>query len=169
MINFYENVFDSRQIHLIHQQLQKPEWKFWHASNSESNNFFWHMNLIQYSFFTKDLFSSVKKCIGKNYTLERVYANGQTFGLDGHFHIDSENPNSYTFLYYPMSRWDLQWGGETVVLNPNGTVNYINPKPNSSVFFPANWTHYGKSPSKSYPDLRVTVAYKLLKSENDQH
>jgi hypothetical protein len=163
MIQQYTNIFDEEQIKFVWEHLTKPNWQFWHTSNPESKNFFWYMDLKEYSFFTQNLFSKIKKNIGDDFFIKTVYANGQTFGLDGEFHIDDEDEKSFTFLYYPMLSWDISWGGETVILDLDGEVHSLYPIPNSAILFPSKWIHYGKSPSKSFTDLRVTVAYKLKK------
>jgi len=163
MIKQYTDIFDHQQVNDIWQYLDKPNWEFWHLSNPDSKNFFWYMNLESHSFFSQDLFSKIKTHIGEDLSIERVYANGQTFGLDGEFHIDDSDDNAYTFLYYPMRNWNLSWGGETVILDPDGVISTIHPMPNSAIMFPSNWLHCGKSPSKNFTDLRVTIAYKLKK------
>lgn len=165
MIKKYFNLFENAEIDEIWKYLNSPNWEFWHKSNTNDTNYFWHMNLEDHSFFTKDLFSKIKNHIGKNFSIDRVYANGQTFGLDGSFHTDSLDPNAYTFLYYPMRQWNVDWNGETIIIDPNDSVNYCIPIPNSAVCFPANWIHYGRSPSKKFVDLRVTIAYKLTKHD----
>jgi len=162
-INQYTDIFDQKEVDIIWKYLSKPDWEFWHISNPESKNFFWYMNLEDNSFFTRDLFEKIKQVTENNFSIERVYANGQTFGLDGEFHIDDPDDNAYTFLYYPMKNWNLSWGGETVILDPDGIINSIYPMPNSAIIFPSNWLHCGKSPSKNFTDLRVTIAYKLKK------
>jgi len=159
----YLEVFDERQVEIIWDFLSQPKWEFWQSSTIDSKNFFWCMQLQDNPFFTENLFKSIKNTIGEDFSIERVYANGQTFGLDGDFHIDDSDENAYTFLYYPMKTWSLDWGGETVILEPDGKINSITPFPNSAIMFPSNWWHCGKSPSKNFTDLRITIAYKLKK------
>lgn len=160
----YDNVFSDKQIDIIWSEyLTQPKWSFWHTSCQDSNNFFWIMDFNDSEFFTKELFSRVKELVGEEYYLNSVYANGQTFGLDGDFHIDDPDDNAYTFLYYPMNDWDLSWGGETVIIDESGESKNIYPKPNSSVVFPSNFGHCGKAPSKLFSDLRITIAFKLKK------
>lgn len=160
-INQYTDILNQKEVDTVWEYLNKPNWEFWHLSNPDSQNYFWYMNLEDYSFFTEDLFLQIKKYIGQEFSIERVYANGQTFGLDGEFHIDDPSDDAYTFLYYPMKNWNLFWGGETVILDPDGVISTVHPMPNSAIMFPSNWLHCGRSPSKNFTDLRVTIAYKL--------
>ena len=160
-MNYYENVFDHDDLEEIWQShLSKPQWQFWHTSVENSDNCHWLMDLNNNTFFTQNLFEKLKSLIGE-YNLDSVYANGQTYGLNGDIHVDSQNENYHTFLYYPMMHWDLNWGGETVIIRPEGVIETIYPKPNTGVLFSSNWAHFGKSPSRHCKDLRVTIAFKL--------
>ncbi len=162
-MNYYENVFDSDDVEEIWQSyLSEPRWQFGHVSVENSDNCHWLMDLNNEDFFTKNLFSNLKNLIGE-FKLSSVYANGQTYGLDGDIHVDSEDDNYYTFLYYPMMYWDLNWGGETVIIRPEGITETVYPKPNTGVLFPSNWGHFGKGPSRYCTDLRVTIAFKLYR------
>ena len=165
MIQKYDNIFSMEETDKIWKYLKTSNWKFWHQSHKDSVNYFWQMNLIEIDFFKIDLFNKIKKNIGYDFSIDKIYANGQTFGLDGNFHIDTIRDEGYTFLYYPMKNWDLSWGGETVIINPQTEeVNYFYPNPNGGLFFPGNWIHCGKGPSKIYNDLRISIAYKLIKN-----
>lgn len=166
MIKKYFNVFSEEQLNLIWNQLSQPNWTFWHKSRHDTQNFFWYMELGNNDFFRNELFDVIKSNIGENFVIDRIYANGQTFGLNGNFHADTNDENGYTFLYYPMKCWDLEWGGETVIMNPDllmENANYCAPIPNSGVIFPGTWIHYGRSPTSEYKDIRITIAYKLTK------
>jgi hypothetical protein len=122
------------------------------------------MELENNEFFTNHLFQIIKKNIGE-YKLETVYANGQTYGLDGDFHYDcSPSDNSrYTFLYYCNEEWDNKFLGCTVFKDSDNNMKYFHPKPNSAILFPGNILHCGQAPSREYYGLRMTIAYKLRK------
>jgi hypothetical protein len=159
----YSDVFHKDQIEEIwSEHLSQSGWSFGHTSNYDSDNYFWVMNLNDEKLFTEILFARINEMTGKQFTLKTVYANGQTFGLDGDFHIDDPDDNAYTFLYYPMPEWNLTWGGETVIINKDNTVSNIYPRPNTGILFPSNWIHYGKAPSRQCKELRVTIAFKFI-------
>ena len=162
-IEIYENILSESEISTIWKEfLLSPNWTFSHKTdnNIDSNSFIWFLNLED-PFFTDCIFSKIKSVIGKNFNLQRVYANGQTFGMDGEVHIDSDRNDAYTFLYYPTEVWDLTWSGETVIIDKDGIVHNIYPKPNTGILFPSNWPHYGRGPSKSFDGIRITIAFKL--------
>lgn len=162
-IETYENILSVGELSTIWTKfLLSPNWTFNHKTDGSTNsdNFIWMLDL-ETPFFTDYVFSKIKSITGKNFDLQKVYANGQTFGMDGDLHIDSERDDAYTFLYYPTEVWDLTWSGETVIIDKDGIVHNIYPKPNTGILFPSNWPHYGRGPSKSYGGIRITIAFKL--------
>jgi len=100
----------------------------------------------------------------QNIEVLRVYANGQTYGLDGNVHKDDNKPGHYTVLYYAVNdTWDANWHGETLFYDDNEeqVIAVCKPKRNSFVFFDSRIPHVGISPSKQHNGLRVTLAFKL--------
>lgn len=166
MITQFNNVFEMEDIHKIWHYLKQSKWRFGNTSLPKSNKQFWIMELNEFDFFTKILYSKIKKIIGEDYYLETVYANGHTYGMEGEFHVDSPNPNGYTFLYYPHLKWKKSWNGCTTILEDNETVKVIYPSPNTAVIFPSLLWHRGESPSRDFFDLRVTIAFKLIKNNH---
>ena len=162
-MNYYENVFDSEDLEIIwHDYLRKPEWNFWHHVTDDADTCHWSMDFKNKEFFTDYLFKKLKLLIGE-YTLRNVYANGQTYGLDGYIHLDSDKDEDYTFIYYPMQEWDLTWSGETIIIRPEGFIETVYPRPNTGILFPSKWPHAGRGPSRVCNDLRISIVYKLTK------
>jgi hypothetical protein len=44
--------------------------------------------------------------------LEYMGTNGQTVGLQGTIHQDSNTPENISFLYYDQPYWNPEWGGD---------------------------------------------------------
>ena len=162
-IKTYNNVFCDEDYNKIWSYLTSNNWSFGHVSNEGSSKQFWNMDFTNNSFFTEYLFDKIKNLVGDNYTLERVYANGQTYGLDGEFHQDSFDGKGYTFLYYPSINWETNWGGTTLIFDGTELKSFY-PFPNTAIMFPGNLFHCGNGPSREFYDLRITIAYKLLLS-----
>ena len=159
-ISLYTNVFCDEDYNKIWSYLTSNNWSYGHVSNRGSLKRFWSMDFTNDSFFTEHLFNKIKCFIGNNYILERVYANGQTHGLDGEFHQDCLDEYGYTFLYYPSKEWKLDWGGSTVIVD--GTEpKLVYPFPNTAVIFPGKLFHCGNAPSREFYDLRVSIAFKI--------
>lgn len=159
----YDNVFSDEQIRKIWKNyLSKENWKFGHLSSENSDKMFWKMSLDGDSFFESELLREIEKITGKKYKVWEVFANGQTFGLDADWHIDHVDHNAVTFLYYPMFEWKISWSGETIFEWGDNKYEYVLPHQNSGILFPAYVPHYGRSPSREYMKMRITIVWKLF-------
>jgi hypothetical protein len=157
--------------YVIAKTLKGNTW--WHGGFSEDENAvnFWFMNLMNDVFFTEYMLNKIKIITEKNFVIDRVYANGQTYGLSGTYHQDApdlntNNKNIYkTFLYYVNSNWKSEWGGSTL-FKQNEEV-YTQPFiPNNAILFDSPIYHVGLEPTRHCKDLRVTVAFKLIEERN---
>lgn len=163
-LNYIDNLLNSSEKWII--QSSDPVHKI------DSQFKFLMLKLDDDIFFTDFLFCKIKKHIGNNFKIERVYANGQYFGMPGRPHFDSSEENRYTFLIYVNKCWDVLWGGQTIFFDKfidterkkitisSKTLSFY-PKPKSSLFFPSNLYHYAESPTKNCLDFRFSIAYKL--------
>jgi SM-20-related protein len=140
-------------------------WYFGHGSHDHDTGRFWKMDLEGIKVFDAIWQHAQKRCekmVGAPIRVLRQYANGHTYGLGGQPHLDDHRPGSYTLLYYPMAEWKDGWDGETVFFDEHGEIALsVRPRPNRAVIFDSRILHAGRAPSRSCPDLRVTVAYKL--------
>lgn len=141
-------------------------WRFGARSNANSQELaFWIMELDHDEFFAQHMMQKIAAITNQSWKLLRVYANGQTHGLSGSMHQDTNNVASdlhYTFLYYCNPEWRPEWGGQTVFKDSN-SMTTVYPTPNSAVLFDATIPHCGLEPTRHYLDLRVTIAFKLEK------
>ena len=159
-ITTYTNVFSEQDRDKIWSFLRSDNWSFGQNSNPQSIKRFWSMDFSKNKFFTEHLFGIIKNVIGDKYSLERVYANGQTYGLDGEIHQDASDDYSYTFLYYPSKEWRVEWGGFTLVYDGSHVRTFL-PGPNTAIMFPGKYFHCGEGPTREFYDLRISIAYKL--------
>ena len=76
-------------------------WQFAGYSQAPSPSpTFWHMKLSDEKLFSEKIFKKIESKTNKRFTLLDVYANGQTNGQDGTWHIDDNQDGTYTFLLY---------------------------------------------------------------------
>ena len=161
-MNLYEHYFEFLnpfQAFECQKELDEGGWKFSARSNENDYTFF-YMPLLDNKFFTGEFFEVIKQKIGKNYVIDRVHANGQTYGLCGSLHTDNTDDDCYTFLYYANPYWDVQWGGGTAFYSAMESqhVPYI---PNSAILFKSNILHVGLEPTRHCRELRKTVSFQL--------
>lgn len=161
MIKYHDILTDNEDLETVNKILTSNNWGFKGGVAPKFLKTFWYMSLRDNDFFSVYFTSKIKQILKRDFVVESLYANGQTFGLDSEWHIDSAEENRHTFLYYANPVWDLIWGGETLIRTDGGQIRYIPPQPNSAIFFPSNLYHYGRGPTRDCPHLRTTVAFKL--------
>ncbi len=144
--------------------VQSPGWQFGHRSNSDGPEQFWWRPLdrdVEPHIALKELGPWLESTAAAGYRIQRIYANGQTAGLDGRIHQDSSQAGAFTLLVFLVSSWKPEWGGE-FVLHPEGQDPiFIHPKPNRAVLFDGTIPHMGRAPARGCYELRVTLAFKL--------
>ena len=156
----YDNVLPSREFHEQAEYLQNVDYKFQGISNENDQLKFWFHDLSNNKFYTEEFFNIIKNLIKIDVELVRVYANGQTYGLPGYMHIDSEEENNLTVIYYANHVWNPEWGGHTVITADDGIASVL-PSGNTAIVFPGNIPHVANEPTRHCPVLRTTVAFKL--------
>ena len=156
MIEIFDNFF-PRDIKLeIFNSLQRPKWSLTGGSNFQR---FWHMeNLEEEEYFSKFLFQKICNKLERSYRFIRIYANGQTAGQCGTPHTDD---GEFTFLYYPNPEWRVEYQGHLMFLEHSEICKTVVYKSNRAVLFPAKMKHYADAPNRMFPDLRISLAYKL--------
>lgn len=169
-IKQYFNFLSQEQhSYVIDHTLKSNRWEFsGHSRENEAGFVFWNLSLDNNKFFTKKLLKKINKKTNQNFLLERVYANGQTYGLCGLMHYDKINGNNkyFTFLYYANPIWKPNWGGQTVFFDKNNNAIFSQyPAPNLGILFNSEILHAGLEPSRLCTELRVSIAFKLKLSE----
>lgn len=166
----FTNVFTPTQHKKILNTLSERRWSFdnWAGHEPEKGILCWSLwGLEEEAFYKVELLQRINQITGKTFIAERIYANGQSFGQDGVFHIDHEDPTvkAYTFLYYPsvINAVDVyEFGGETQFIQDDGQLYHVYPFTNSAVIFDAHIWHRGMGPNKWSKQLRTSLAFKLV-------
>jgi Rps23 Pro-64 3,4-dihydroxylase Tpa1-like proline 4-hydroxylase len=161
-IYIYDGFLSFSDFSHVKKTIDSGHWKFENYSNPSSKDIpFWIMDLKDDPVFSSILKKKIEKVTCRNFKLEEVYANGQTRGQNGSFHVDTDDDNSWTFILYINDTSDNdEWGGETQ-FKVGDTIKVIKPVMNRGVLFKANIFHRGMAPSPDNNNLRVTVAWKL--------
>jgi predicted 2-oxoglutarate/Fe(II)-dependent dioxygenase YbiX len=159
-IDRYINFLDVNDFSKISIQKSK-NWELGGVSKNNGKKF-WYLDLTPDPFYSEYLKCKIEKTVNGRLDLLRVYANGQTYGQDGQFHQDAEEPGHFTFLLYTNLIEDLDsWGGETQFRMGQFLRSY-QPLSNSALFFNSNLWHRGLGPSRDARDtMRVTIAWKF--------
>ncbi len=108
----------------------------------------------------------IKDEVAPDYHLVRCYANGHTYGLDGHVHRDAKpGEDALTALVYINSTWRPEWAGETVFIGEDGRCEAVMPRPGRMIVFDGTVQHVARSPSRDCPALRMTLVFKLKRND----
>jgi Rps23 Pro-64 3,4-dihydroxylase Tpa1-like proline 4-hydroxylase len=162
--DIYRNFLTVTDFKKLQQFIDETSWTY-KGISVDNGIRFWFMDLIHNPFFTDYLVSKICKISNLKLKLNRVYANGQTFGQNGSFHQDDERDNAVTAILYINEIDEAvldDWGGETQ-FKFNGELMACQPVTNSLVMFKSNIFHRGMAPSRFSPDMRVTIAWKFIR------
>ena len=166
-IMVFDNFLEKDELQTAIHKMKTVRWTFGHKSNSitQAGTPFWSSSINNDTYFTDYLLDIIQKTVHKNLKLDRVYANGQTFGQDGTYHTDSVEENTYTFVLYlheiDISDVELA-GGHLYFKFPDLKYNICyEPILNRGIFFPSNYFHKACSFSRYIMELRKSVAWKL--------
>lgn len=103
---------------------------------------------------------------GLNLKPSRIILNLFNFGDSSWIHTDNETPDAWTVIIYLNSFWDINWGGDTVLVDGDEIIKTFNPTPGKFVAFKSNIEHGARPVSReaSYP--RFAIAFHC---KNDVH
>ena len=106
-----------------------------------------------------DLFkSSTQKFVDDHLIFHSIIINCFAPSENPYFHPDFDQKGCITFIYYPNTEWDMDWGGETQLLI-DGEIRGIIPKPNRMAYFDSTIWHKATPFRDNY---RFTVAIKYV-------
>jgi Rps23 Pro-64 3,4-dihydroxylase Tpa1-like proline 4-hydroxylase len=95
------------------------------------------------------------------HSLVRCYANAHVYGIEGDVHTDSLHPGNYTTIFYIVPQWDVEWAGETVLINDSGDIaQSVIPRPNRIMIFDGRIRHAARAVHRKFSGLRVTLMFK---------
>lgn len=97
----------------------------------------------------------------------RTYCNLSAYGDMLFTHTDSQpGVEELTALWYIAPRWDVEWGGETILFDSGGDARFaVSPRPGRLLVFDGRIRHAGRPPSRVCVIPRLTFALKLEPAE----
>jgi hypothetical protein len=147
-------------------------FKWGHVSKLGSINteFPWLvMPLSDNTFLNNTIKSKIEKTVNMTFETKRVYMNGQMYGSESDFHVDTIDTNGFTFLLfvhdYTQDNADIMGGYFYYKLN--GEIRCIEPIKNRAVFFNGNIVHKGCAFNRNVRTLRQSIAWKLYRTDTN--
>ena len=177
-IKVFDNVLDNDELKEVMDRTYKSsKWSYGHISDHDDtiNTPFWLLSLENDNFFNTIILKKIENLTNKKFKILHLYANGQTFGQNGNYHIDNNNENCYTFCLY-VSNYKLTEDTKNVMYGdiqfkiPNFDDRFtlsVTNTTNRGLFFPSNYLHRGTSFGRYIPGLRICVAWKLKEIINN--
>jgi hypothetical protein len=170
-IQIFDAFLTPEELQTCASTVKRPAWSFGQISQtSPISTPFWMMTLTDDPFFSTHLKSKIETAANRKFTVQRVYANGQTFGQDGTFHQDDASDESYTFCIYTNKQITAETaddiGGEFIFKIPNSDNDpfsriTVSPLYNRGILFPAAYFHKGLAFNRYCKGLRISIAWKL--------
>ena len=162
LIKVFDNFLNEDDIKRIKLIMESKAWSFGHESDTNNKNSspFWNINLNKEPFFIEYLKKKIDEVICVNTTIDRVYANGQTYGQNGTYHQDAQFDNKYTFCLY-LNGSENTDGSIIIKVPGDPKMIAIEPIENRAIYFPSNYFHKGDAFNRFNTGLRVCIAWKL--------
>jgi len=158
-IIFSKSFLDSNDLKTAIDIVNNLCWKYVREPKTDGKSVgHFISDLSEYSFFKEKVFDFIQKFTGKKFNLERVYADGRTFGQDGNFKKDERN-NRYTFLMFLTEyKMNVRLGGQTFFKGKRDT-KCADPFYNSVAFFKSDVLNKRAAPRQNL--MGITVVYEL--------
>ena len=149
-IYVYDKVFTPSQAECIRDITEQSYYKLGTVSNVTVNE---RQSTFFQSIYNQDDVKKLKMYESENFQKiarqhftslvpTRQWVNVSTHFSDYRFHTDSSELFCISLLIYTNTRWDTDWGGETIFKNGNGDVEIaVEYKPNRVVIFNSNLSH----------------------------
>lgn len=186
-IKIIEDFFSNEILEKILDYFKDFKWKCQCQKDENTSNYsgdkpYWRIELEEDIFFNSFLKNIIEKYFINSklnnsntvsveystklpfnlYKLNRVYVVGQTYGQDSVFHIDDDQPNTYTFCYYINENSHIQGDGLFHLKVPNEKyIITIEPLMNRAVIFPSGYRHKGCGLSRFNENFRICIAWKF--------
>ena len=162
-VHIVEDFLSNEELSNALYFIKNLKWEYGHTS-LETGLKFWSCDLMNNDYFTHHIFKKIENYFQKRFLINKIYANGQTYGLDGSYHTDDYRDDCYTFLLYLTDGIDKTTvnliDGHTI-FKRDSRIMMVEPLLNRGVLFKSDILHKGMAPSRSSNMLRISVAFKL--------
>jgi hypothetical protein len=164
-INIFDSFLTNSEYKEVTEKVNNLTWTYGHTSTSDVNALpFWNSSLNDDPYFAEYLFNIIKKTVKEPLILERVYCNGLTYGQNGTYHTDSNDPNSRTFMIYvhdiPPEDYDIADGYLYFKFSELDYNILYEPIKNRGIYFPGNYVHKANGFSRFIKTMRRSVVWK---------
>jgi len=156
----WRDFFSQEEKNIILDESESAHWKLNGFSlDTPLTRLFWFKELINCEKI-KELFKfKVQNYLNKSIEVNRLYANGQSYGQCGQFHQDIPGCD-YSLVYYFHENWQPEYGGHLMIKNGSNIESYW-PESNSAILFDSNLWHCPLEPTIYCRTQRLSIAFKF--------
>ena len=174
LIEIYDNVFTSSEkySHIRYAQsapyvLEHPTigTPFWHRNDT----FFFHgmgdSDFDKFGFVKTNFYKNIILKKYPSHQIEKSWIVCSSPLSSWYFHVDNDDEtlNRKTLLYYLNSRWNRDWGGETLFANNNGECEIaVEYKPGRVVIFDGSIDHRASAVSMKSDEFRFVFVVQFI-------
>lgn len=115
------------------------------------------------------IYKRIFECLNESfiedgYTLkpQRVLLNVYNHGDSSWLHTDSEESNGWTALLFLNEYWDINWGGDFVLVKNNEIYKAFAPTPGKFLLFQGNILHGARPVSREAEFPRMALAIQCI-------
>lgn len=92
----------------------------------------------------------------------RVLANLFAHGDSSWLHTDSKNSDDWTVILYMNDFWDINWGGDTILVENNEILHSCAPTPGKMFLFRSDLLHGARPVSREAPYPRFGLTFQCV-------
>jgi hypothetical protein len=146
VITVYDNVFTLHEMTKMEEFCKNSLYRFipLHKKIDENVHFLGAIfnadDISNFSFYNNSNVKQIVESLGEYNKMDRAWALTSTYMSNYYYHTDADDGK--TILYYVNTKWDNEWGGETILCDKSGDAEIaISYKPNRIVVFDSNIFH----------------------------
>lgn len=166
-IDIYDDVFPSylREYHLIFAQRSKYSLGTttseiqWQRDKTFFQSVFSKEDLNNFKFHNDELLLKIQ-----DYTVKNCWTIASSPMTQWYFHSDTriQNTGNISLLYYINTRWEKNWGGETIFSNDEGECEIaVEYKPGRVVIFDSLISHKPAAIGMEADEFRFTLTIQM--------
>jgi Rps23 Pro-64 3,4-dihydroxylase Tpa1-like proline 4-hydroxylase len=99
---------------------------------------------------------------GLNLKPERLLLNVYNHGDSSWLHTDTDKPGYWTAILFMNEYWDINWGGDFVLVKDNEIYKSFAPTPGKFVVFRADILHGARPVSREAQFPRMALAMQCI-------
>jgi Rps23 Pro-64 3,4-dihydroxylase Tpa1-like proline 4-hydroxylase len=160
----YDNVFTQDELEFFKMFAQNSHYTLGAKSNyshESSSTFFTcelnEVDLLRFGLYQSPNLNEINKHL-ENKIRRKTWILHSSHLSKHFFHVDKlKTQKSITFLFYVNTKWDVDWGGETLFCNSHGEVELaVSCKPNRVVVYDSHIPHKPSTVSHDATPHRFT-------------